>query len=193
VSSESSCKFANSKECTGDGSRDAPSQGHGASAGSISRKERQRTQNGATSPGDCEAEKKVARRQNSTRIRQCGSTEVGAAVHQPGPRPRRVRAQKKQNPKTPRSVYTLLDYLFSHDETPKITAWVAAQVARAAWVCELGMPTDHEHDKYMEDGTDTQRTRITASCTAYAYFRFSLRSESRVDSSVAAGSVSHHA
>ena len=50
-----------------------------------------------------------------------------------------------------------------------------------------------QHDKYMEDGTDTQRTRITASCTAYAYFRFSLRSESRVDSSVAAGSVSHHA
>ena len=122
-----------------------------------------------------------------------GARRSGCAVHQPGPRPRRVRAQKKQNPKTPRSVYTLLDYLFSHDETPKITAWVAAQVARAAWVCELGMPTDHEHDKYMEDGTDTQRTRITASCTAYAYFRFSLRSESRVDSSVAAGSVSHHA
>ncbi len=51
-----------------------------------------------------------------------------------------------------------------------------------------------QHDKYMEDGTDTQRTRIYGIiCTAYAYFRFSSRSESRVDSSVAAGSVSHHA
>jgi hypothetical protein len=51
-----------------------------------------------------------------------------------------------------------------------------------------------QHDKYMEDGTDTQRTRIYGIiCTAYAYFRFSSRSESRIDSSVAAGSVSHHA
>jgi hypothetical protein len=41
--------------------------------------------------------------------------------------------------------------------------------------------------------THTTNENYGIICTAYAYFRFSLRSESRVDSSVAAGSVGHHA
>jgi len=41
--------------------------------------------------------------------------------------------------------------------------------------------------------THTTNENYGIICTAYAYFRFSLRSESRVDSSVAAGSVGNHA
>ena len=41
--------------------------------------------------------------------------------------------------------------------------------------------------------THTTNENYGILCTAYAYFRFSLRSESRVDSSVAAGSVGNHA
>ena len=72
--SESSCKFASSKECTGDGARDVPPRAWCLGRLSFAPGATADVKNGATSCAKgrhARAWKKVARRQNSTRIRRC--------------------------------------------------------------------------------------------------------------------------
>jgi len=60
----------------------------------------------------------------------------------------------------------------------------AIKLLSAAWYfsdfVERYRATDHEHDKYMEDGTDTQRTRITASYVRHTRISGSVYDQSRV-------------
>lgn len=60
----------------------------------------------------------------------------------------------------------------------------AIKLLSAAWYfsdfVERYRATDHGHDKYMEDGTDTQRTRITASYVRHTRISGSVYDQSRV-------------
>ena len=67
---------------------------------------------------------------------------------------------------------------------PRTAGGHATKLLSAAWYfsdfVERYRATDHEHDKYMEDGTDTQRTRITASYVRHTRISGSVYDKSRV-------------